>query len=181
MNRLFTFGHGTATAQELAELIRHAEIQAVVDVRSVPKSRSHPWVWRTEMERWVPDLAGSAYRWQPALGGFRPLNRASSNVALRNPRFRAYADYMETDSFVTALAELLAGAATARLAIMCSETVWWRCHRRLISDAAVLLHGVEVRHVMHDGKQRPHLLTGGVRILSATTLRYDVLFEPDVC
>jgi uncharacterized protein (DUF488 family) len=59
---------------------------------------------------------------------------------------------------------------------MCSETVWWRCHRRLISDAAVLLHGVEVEHLMHDGKLKPHVPTEGVRITADGTLRYDVLF-----
>lgn len=176
---LFTFGHGTATAEELALLIRRAEIQTVVDVRSVPKSLRHPWVWREEMERWVPNLTGSAYRWQPALGGFRPVNRDSSNVALRNLRFRGYADYMETDAFGKALADLLRCAGTMRVAIMCSEAVWWRCHRRLISDAAVLLHGVYVPHLMHDGKLRPHVLTGGVLMVSPDQLRYDVLFEPD--
>jgi hypothetical protein len=69
--RLLTFGHGTATAEELAELIRHAEIQTIVDVRSVPKSRLHPWVWRQETERWIPDLTGSLYRWQRRLYGVR--------------------------------------------------------------------------------------------------------------
>lgn len=128
------------------------------------------------MERWIPQLTGRAYRWQRSLGGFRNVNRESSNVALRHPRFRAYADYMETSEFAAALAELLARAADARTAIMCSETVWWRCHRRLISDAAALLHGVEVEHLMHDGKLKPHVPTEGVRVTADMTLRYDVLF-----
>ena len=105
------------------------------------------------MERWVPDRTDSVYRWQPALGGFRKPDSNSSNIALRHPSFRAYADYMETDAFAQALRALLAEAASTRSAILCSETVWWRCHRRLISDAAVLLHGAEVRHLMHDGKR----------------------------
>jgi len=172
---LLTLGHGTATADELAWLIRKAAIKSIVDVRTVPKSRRHPQFWREEMERWVPENAGSAYIWEPTLGGFRKRNRNSDNVALRHPSFRAYADYMETDAFATALAALLAAAAMTRLAIMCSETVWWRCHRRLISDAAVLLHGVQVRHLMHDGKLRPHLLTAGVRVTETGKLRYDVL------
>jgi uncharacterized protein (DUF488 family) len=175
--RLLTFGHGTASAGELASLIRDAGIEQVVDVRTVPKSRRHPQFWREEMERWVPELSGSAYRWQPALGGFRPVQRDSSNVALRHPSFRAYADYMETDAFAVALDELLAGAVDTRTAIMCSETLWWRCHRRLISDASELLHGARVLHLMHDGKLRPHVLTAGVRVTAAGTLRYDVLFD----
>jgi len=175
---LLTLGHGTATADKLAWLIRNAGIERTVDVRSVPKSRRHPQFWREEMERWVPQLSGSAYVWQPALGGFRKRNPESSNVALRHPAFRAYADYMETEEFGLALGELLARPADEQVAIMCSETLWWRCHRRLISDAAVLLHGVEVRHLMHDGTLRPHLLTPGVRV-TAGKLRYDLLFEPE--
>lgn len=174
--KLLTFGHGTATEDELATLIRNAGIKLIVDVRTVPKSRRHPYVWREQMELWVPQLSGSAYLWQPALGGFRKSNPDSSNVALRHPSFRAYADYMETDGFALALDGLLTQAAETRVAIMCSETVWWRCHRRLISDAAVLLHGVDVQHLMHNGKLRPHIPTAGNRVTSDGRLRYDVLF-----
>lgn len=131
------------------------------------------------MQRWVPERSGSAYRWEPALGGFRKVHRDSHNVALRHPSFRAYADYMETDVFAFALRDVLTQAATSQVAIMCSETVWWRCHRRLISDAALLLHGVPVEHLMHDGKFRPHILTAGVRATAEGKLRYDVLFETD--
>jgi uncharacterized protein (DUF488 family) len=174
---LLTLGHGTATQDELAALIRQAEIQSVVDVRTVPKSRRHPHVWREAMEAWVPALSGSSYVWEPALGGFRKGGRNSSNVALRHPSFRAYADYMETAAFAGALDALLAQASRKRVAIMCSETLWWRCHRRLISDAAVLLHDAGVQHLMHDGSRRPHMPTPGVRVTDAGTLRYDVLFE----
>jgi uncharacterized protein (DUF488 family) len=178
-HELLTLGHGTATADELARLIREAAIESIVDVRTVPKSRRHPQFWREEMERWVPEKTGSSYFWGPALGGFRKVDRNSSNVALRNPSFRAYADYMETGAFRDALAELLARAATAHVAILCSETVWWRCHRRLISDAASLLHRVPVWHLMHDGKLRPHIPTAGVRVTEMRELRYDVFFEAD--
>lgn len=175
--RLLTLGHGTASAEELARLIREASIESLVDVRSVPRSRRHPQFWREEMQRWVPEISGSLYRWEPALGGFRKVDRNSPNVALRHPSFRAYADYMETDSFAVALRELLRQATLSQLAIMCSETVWWRCHRRLISDAALLLHGVTVQHLMHDGTLRPHIPTPGVRTTAERTLRYDALFE----
>jgi uncharacterized protein (DUF488 family) len=176
---LLTLGHGTATADELAQLIRKAGIESIVDVRTVPKSRRHPQFWREEMERWIPERSGSAYRWEPALGGFRRPTPDSGNTALRHPSFRAYADYMETDAFSCALTELLAQAAAARIAILCSETVWWRCHRRLISDAALLLCGVCVQHLMHDGKLRPHIPTTGVRVIETCKLRYDVPFESD--
>ncbi len=174
---LLTLGHGTAGEEELARLIRGAAIESLVDVRTVPKSRRNPQFWREEMERWVPERSGSAYRWEPALGGFRKVNRNSPNVALRHPSFRSYADYMETDAFALALHELLVQMASSQVAIMCSETVWWRCHRRLISDAALLIHGVPVQHLMHDGKFRPHIPTAGVRTTAAGRLRYDVLFD----
>jgi uncharacterized protein (DUF488 family) len=172
---LLTLGHGTVTAAQFAELVSDAAIASIVDVRTVPKSRRHPQFWGEEMERWVPETTGSAYRWEPALGGFRKADRHSYNVALRHPSFRAYADYMETDAFAHALSALLTSAKSTCTAVVCSETVWWRCHRRLISDAASLLHGVRVQHLMHDGKLRPHIPTAGVRVTEAGTLRYDVL------
>lgn len=172
---LLTLGHGTATADELAALIREAEIEAIVDVRAFPKSRRHPHFWREAMEEWVPRLSGSAYRWDAALGGFRPKHAESANVALRHPSFRAYADYMETAAFAAGLDVLLAQAEGARTAVLCSETLWWRCHRRLIADAAVLLRGEAVEHLMRDGKLRPHVPTDGVRVAGDGTLRYDVL------
>jgi uncharacterized protein (DUF488 family) len=170
---LLTLGHGTATADELAELIRGAAIEVVVDVRAFPKSRRHPQFWSDAMAQWIPEKAGSAYVWEPALGGFRKPDRNSPNVALRNERFRAYADYMETNEFVAALDVLLAQAAASRVAILCSETLWWRCHRRLISDAVTLLHDVAVEHLMHDGKLRPHVPTEGVRVTDDGKLKYD--------
>jgi uncharacterized protein (DUF488 family) len=145
----------------------------VADVRSVPKSRAHPHVWAEAMARWVPDLAGASYEWRPALGGFRKTRPDSPNGALRHPAFRGYADYMQTPAFVAALDELLSEAQRERLAIMCSESLWWRCHRRLIADAAVLMRAVDVLHVMHAGDARPHVLTEGVRLLPDGLLQYD--------
>jgi len=178
-HELLTLGHGTATADALAQLIREAAIESIVDVRSIPKSRRYAQFGRDEMERWIPERSGSTYQWEPALGGFRKVNRESPNVALRHPSFRAYADYMATEAFSRGLVHLLVRAATARVAILCSETLWWRCHRRLIADAAVLLHDVDVQHLMHDGKLRPHIPTAGVRVTADGSLRYDVLFETE--
>jgi uncharacterized protein (DUF488 family) len=79
---------------------------------------------------------------------------------------------MQTPAFLEALARLIATARIDRTAIMCSETLWWRCHRRLVSDAATLLYDAKVHHLMHDGKERPHQLTGGVRRAGAV-LVYD--------
>jgi uncharacterized protein (DUF488 family) len=171
--KIWTFGHGTAGAVELAALIRGTGLQALVDVRSVPKSRVHPHVWAERMAQWVPDLSGATYEWRRELGGFRKSRPDSPNVALRLPAFRGYADYMQTPAFGAALDALLKEAAQRPTAIMCSETLWWRCHRRLIADALVLLHGVEVEHLMHAGAPREHRPTPGVRVLRDGTLQYD--------
>jgi uncharacterized protein (DUF488 family) len=169
---LLTFGHGTLTQDEMAELIKRAEIARVVDVRTVPKSRTHPWVWSDKMAIWVPAEAGAEYVWERDLGGFRTPQPSSHHIALRNPSFRGYADYMETERFLSALNALVDSLGHRKTAIMCSETLWWRCHRRLISDAAVLLHGIDVRHLMANGRTQPHALTQGVRRADGT-LRYD--------
>jgi uncharacterized protein (DUF488 family) len=171
--RILTFGHGTASEIELAALVRGAGIRSVADVRSVPKSRAHPHVWRERMARWVPDLAGASYRWRRELGGFRKTRHDSPNTALRHPAFRGYADYMQTREFAAALDALLNDAAKDLTAIMCSETLWWRCHRRLIADALVLLHSVDVQHVMHAGALQAHRPTPGARVLPSGTLLYD--------
>lgn len=177
MRLLLTLGHGTATEDGLARLIREAAIGSIIDIRAIPKSRRHPQFRREEMERWVPEKTGSDYAWNAALGGFRRGDPNSHNVALRHPSFRAYADYMETEAFAHALAAVLSRAATTRVAIVCSESLWWRCHRRLVSDAAVLLHDFAVEHLMHDGKRRPHVPTEGVRITPTGELRYDVVLS----
>jgi uncharacterized protein (DUF488 family) len=176
---LLTLGHGIASAEELAHLIRGASIASLVDVRTIPKSRRHPQFWREEMERWVPARSGAAYRWERRLGGFRKARPESPNVALQHPSFRGYADYMEGEAFVAALGGVLEQAASAQTAVMCSERLWWRCHRRLIADAALLLHGIPVAHVMHDGTLHPHVPTAGVRVTPEGKLRYDVLFQPE--
>lgn len=117
---------------------------------------------RAALEGWLPAW-GVAYRWERRLGGFRRARPDSPHTALRNASFRGYADHLATDAFGEALATLLAGAADEPTAVMCSEAVWWRCHRRMIADAAALLHGAEVVHLMHDGRHAPHRPTEGVR------------------
>ncbi len=175
---LFTIGHGTLTAERFVELLRDAGIQALVDVRTAPGSRRNPQFGRDAMAEWLP-AAGVDYRWEKALGGFRKTRTDSPNVALRNTSFRGYADYMETAAFGAALDRLLAEAGRRPTAILCAESVWWRCHRRMIADAAVLRHRVDVIHLMHDGRQAPHAPTAGVRV-DGERLVYDVVEEPEL-
>jgi uncharacterized protein (DUF488 family) len=125
------------------------------------------------MARWVPDLSGAGYEWRPELGGFRKARPDSPNLALRHPSFRGYADYMQTPEFRGALGALIEEAEARPTAVMCSETLWWRCHRRLIADALVLLHGIDVMHLMHSGAPQAHRPTPGARVLPNRTLQYD--------
>lgn len=159
---LLTVGHGTLAAEDFATLLRDAGIEVLVDVRSYPGSRRNPQFGREAMERWVPEH-GIEYHWEPRLGGRRRARETSRHVGLRHEAFRAYADHMEHPDFRDALHEVLATAATRRTAVMCSESVWWRCHRRLIADAATLVHDVDVLHVFHDHRLRPHAVTPGAR------------------
>ena len=176
MTTLRTVGHGTATAQELLALLDRAGVERLVDVRTAPGSRRHPQFRRQAMAGWLAE-AGVAYRWEPELGGFRRPDPASVNQVLRHPAFRGYADYMRGPRFWTALDRLLAEAAAAPTAAMCSETLWWRCHRRLLADAAVLVRGVEVLHLDHRGGQEPHRPTEGVR-RDGDLLAYDLGATP---
>lgn len=169
---LWTVGHGTLAADDLAGLLAGAGVELVVDVRSFPGSRRHPQFGRAEMERWLPE-AGLRYRWEPRLGGRRRVRPDSRHVALRTPGFRAYADHMETADFRAGLDAALADAARWRTAVLCSESLWWRCHRRLLADAATLLDGVAVTHLLHDGRATAHVPTTGVR-RAGDHLVYDV-------
>jgi uncharacterized protein (DUF488 family) len=172
--QLLTFGHGTLPQDDVVGLLQGAGVRRLVDVRRFPGSRRHPHVARDELEQWLP-AAGVGYRWEPRLGGRRRSDPAEPDVDVwwQVEAFRAYAAHTRTDDFRSALDELLTGAARARTAVMCSETVWWRCHRRLISDVAVLLHDVEVQHLGHDGRLSPHRPAAGARI-TAEGLVYDV-------
>jgi uncharacterized protein (DUF488 family) len=160
---LHTVGHGTLEAERFARLLSSPEISHLVDVRSVPGSRHNPQFGRWIMEEWLPAF-GISYRWEPDLGGFRRASKGSANMGLRHPAFRGYADHMQTPTFRAALDRLIAEAARSMTVIMCSETVWWRCHRRLIADAATLLAGIDVLHLMHDGNPQPHVVTAPARL-----------------
>jgi uncharacterized protein (DUF488 family) len=159
---LFSVGHGTLTIDDFAALLRQADIAAVVDVRRFPGSRRHPHFGADAMRRWLPRVE-IAYRWEERLGGRRSRRRDSINVGLRNDSFRGYADYMAEPPFGEALATVLDEARRRPTAVLCAESLWWRCHRRLIADAAVLVHGADVRHLLRDGHLAPHRITDSAR------------------
>jgi uncharacterized protein (DUF488 family) len=169
---LLTFGHGTATAERMTELLRGADVAVLVDVRTAPGSRRHPHVARAELERWLPE-AGISYRWDKRLGGFRKAAPDSPDTAWREDMFRGYAAHMRTDAFLAAMDEVLALAGTERTVVMCAESLWWRCHRRLLADFAVAARGEPVRHLLHDGRLEEHRLSPGLRRRDDGLLVYD--------
>lgn len=169
---LFTVGHGTASQADFEEFLKSAGVASLVDVRIGPGSRKHPHFGKDSMAAWLPE-AGISYRWEQRLGGFRKLPPESPDTALRNDSFRAYAAYMRTGGFGAAAERLVAEAQDQPTAIMCSETLWWRCHRRLIADHCVLLAGLPVEHLMPRSRPATHVPTQGVRVLG-DSLRYDV-------
>lgn len=167
-----TVGHGAATAEAFADLLVDAGLSTVVDVRRFPGSRRHPQFGRDAMTAWLSDL-GITYRWLPALGGRRRAVDGSPHVGLRDPAFRGYADHMATAEFAQGVADLLALADSAPTAVMCAESLWWRCHRRLLADHLVLVEGRAVEHLFHDGRRSAHIPTPEAR-RDGTTVVYDV-------
>jgi uncharacterized protein (DUF488 family) len=169
---LLTVGHGTLEADEFARVLRDAGVEMLIDVRTAPGSRRLPHFNQADMKQWLP-ATGIAYEWERDLGGFRKTTASSLNTALRNVNFRGYADYMETTPFWAALTRVLAEAVRRKTVVMCSESLWWRCHRRLISDAAVLAREFPVNHLMHNGTQTGHQVTEGARFTDDGLVRYD--------
>jgi uncharacterized protein (DUF488 family) len=169
---LLTSGHGTDSAERTAEVLADAGVSAVVDIRTAPGSRRHPQFARAAMEEWLP-AAGIGYRWEKRLGGFRKPGQDNPDVTWREPMFRGYAEHMRTTEFRAAIGAVLDEAESRQLIVMCSESLWWRCHRRLLADFVSVACDVEVRHLMHDGRVEPHRLSPGLRPRDDGLLVYD--------
>ena len=169
---LLTYGHGTDDAERTVATLRTGSVASLVDIRIAPGSRRHPQFARAAMEEWLPE-AGISYRWEKRLGGFRKPGPDSPDVAWREDMFRGYAGYMRSADFLAAIDRVLAETAERQVGVMCSESLWWRCHRRLVADFACAARGVEVRHLMHDGRMEPHRLSPGLRVRDDGLLVYD--------
>ena len=159
---LLTVGHGPDDRDRLRERLTGADVATLVDIRRFPGSRTNPDVRREALEEWLP-AAGISYRWEQRLGGRRALPRGEpvADDWWTVAQFAAYAAHTRTPEFAAALDDVLAEAARGRLAVMCSESVWWRCHRRLVADVAVLARGVPVEHLMPGGRPAPHRPSAG--------------------
>jgi hypothetical protein len=159
--RVFTVGHSNRSFEEFLALLKEFEIGAVADIRRYPSSRKFPHFNRETLRKLL-SAQGIGYVWLESLGGRRHEGKSedSPNIGLESPGFRNYADYMATGEFGAAVSELLATAATSRIAIMCAEKFYWKCHRRLLSDY-LFSKGVEVVHIVEPGKTCAHKLTPG--------------------
>lgn len=175
MGRLLTVGHGTLDRDALSALLAGAQTDLLVDIRRFPGSRHNPDVSSDALAGWLPD-AGIAYRWEERLGGRRRREKGADPDAdawWRVEAFRAYAAHTRTPDFLAALDDLGEDvAAHGTTVVMCSEAVWWRCHRRLVADAALLLRDIDVAHLAHDGRTTPHEPSAGAQMVDGV-LRYD--------
>ncbi len=158
--RIYTIGHSTRALDELVELLREHGIQRLADIRRHPGSRRCPHFSRESLAVELP-RRGIEYKHMPELGGRRKGRPDSPNTAWRNEQFRAYADHMASEDFRQAIDALV--ASTKMTAIMCAESVPWRCHRNLVSDELVR-RGIEVVHVLAPHSTRRHEMNPHARV-----------------
>jgi uncharacterized protein (DUF488 family) len=168
---IYTIGHSTRSLDELASVLRAWRIGTLVDIRTIPRSRTNPQFNADTLPAGLAE-AGMRYQRLPGLGGLRKRSKGPSpNDGWTVDAFRNYADYAETEPFARALDELLGLAAESTCAIMCAEAVWWRCHRRIVADY-LLARGIPVRHIFTAEKAEDASLTPFARRQADGTLRY---------
>jgi uncharacterized protein (DUF488 family) len=161
---IWTIGHSTHTLEELVAMLNSFEIKLLADIRSFPGSRKFPQFNKENLEVSLPEN-GIEYVHLKKLGGRRKVNPASKNISWRHLAFRAYADYMETSDFKEGIEELEKIAQQQRTAYMCSEAVWWRCHRSMVSDY-LKSKGWKVMHIMAIEKEEEHPYTSPAKIVN---------------
>jgi uncharacterized protein (DUF488 family) len=161
--KIWTIGHSTHTEKEFLEMLHSFEIKNLVDVGSLPGSRKFPQFNKEHLEIIMPENGISYFHFKD-LGGRRKVVPDSKNTTWRNPSFQGYADYMETEDFKKGLQKLENLALENRTAFFCSEAVWWRCHRSMISDE-LKAEGWEVCHIMLENKCTEHPYTQPATII----------------
>jgi uncharacterized protein (DUF488 family) len=169
---VWTIGHSTHTLEEFTGILGLLHIERIADIRSLPGSRKFPHFNKEAMEISVPQH-NIEYIHLKELGGRRKVMPGSANTNWHNPAFRGYADYMETTSFNEAIRQLELLASEKRTAYMCSEALWWRCHRIMVSDW-MKLHGWTVLHITATGNTQEHSYSSPSRIVNG-----DLVYSPD--
>ena len=160
---VWTLGHSTRSAEDFVSLLSAHQISCLVDVRSFPGSRRYPQFNKLELKQNL-ETAGIDYFHVPELGGRRRPSKDSKNTAWQNASFRAYADHTESAEFEKGINELLRLARLCRTAVMCAESLWWRCHRSLIADV-LKARGVNVVHIIDGRKTEIHPYTSAAKIV----------------
>ena len=178
-NPFFTIGHSTRSIQEFVALLTSAEVKLVVDVRTVPRSRTNPQFNRDTLPESLA-LQGVAYEHCPALGGLRgkqPGIAPDVNAFWKNASFHNYADYAMGEEFRSTLEKLREMGRASRLTVMCAESLWWRCHRRIITDYLIAA-GEEVFHILGPGHAEKARLTPEARVEPDGSLTYPKDTQP---
>ncbi|HKD81494.1 MAG TPA: DUF488 domain-containing protein [Candidatus Angelobacter sp.] len=166
MATIYTIGHSTRDLADFSRVLQAHDIRLLEDIRAFPMSRRHPHFNREHLELWLPEI-GCDYVWEKDLGGRRGKQmppEQSPNIALRNPSFRNYADYMLSEKFQDAIKRLVGRAEKSNTAIMCAELLYFRCHRMLVSDYLVS-QGHTVLHILDEKLPRQHALTREARAI----------------
>lgn len=161
---IWTIGHSTHSFEHYLAMLQSFSIEVLADIRSYPGSRKFPHFNQSNLKTALPE-AGIEYIHIKALGGRRKPRPDQKNAGWRHAAFKGYADYMDTTDFLEGITELEALAYHKRLAYMCSEAVWWRCHRSLVSDY-LKLNGWIVQHIMEIGKNVEHPYTKPAKIVN---------------
>lgn len=170
---VFTVGHSNRTLDDFLAMLRSVGVNCVADVRRFPRSRANPAFNIDTLPTALAEVQ-IAYRQFPDLGGRRAHQSGidpSTNGFWTHASFHNYADFALTEPFAAALEDLVALCESRTCALMCSEAVWWRCHRRIIADY-LLARGFEVRHLMGEGRADPASLTPGAVITRQRTVTY---------
>jgi uncharacterized protein (DUF488 family) len=166
--RVLTIGHSTRSIESFIEMLRAHGVKRVVDVRTIPRSRTNPQFNRESLARSLAE-AGIGYTHLAELGGLRHARKDSLNTGWRNTSFRGYADYMQTPEFEAAIESLIEAAQREQVTIMCAEAVPWRCHRSLIGDA-LKLRGIAVEDIMSATRTQPHELTSFAKVIGTQVI-----------
>lgn len=170
-HRVYTIGHSTHTSDDFIQMLKSFDVTHLIDVRRFPSSRKYP-----HFNKCALDIAlqknDIAYTHIEALGGRRPAKKDTINIRWRNASFRGYADYMQTDEFLNAVKTLQQIATNTSTAYMCSEAVWWRCHRSMISDY-LKAAGWKVLHILSERKADEHPYTSPARVSGKNVFYYD--------
>ena len=162
MPSIYTIGHSTRSFELFVSMLSSFAIKHLADVRTYPGSRKYPHFNQENLQQSLQN-AGIRYYHFPGLGGRRKPSPDSVNTAWRNDAFRGYADHMQTPEFIKGITELKTLASAEATAYMCSEAVWWRCHRALISDF-LKSEGWQVLHIMDVGKASEHPFTSAAKV-----------------